>query len=217
MKTAPNQSLQKRRESVASFGIVWCPASLTRNRWAKMKPLGYLMIFSAALVSLGAASPADTIPSEVHAEFGWRDCFQADADFKVDLDLCVYSTGISDHWSEVVYVHARRSKDDLGTAPFFAHPIDSGASARAATVHVVPNPKKDGLHIHLSLQWSEGDVRRRVDEEVVVPYLKEASGVAGSFRYSVAWKEIRPNQPPLPTPGKCPPSNHDQLPGAADL
>jgi GNAT superfamily N-acetyltransferase len=26
-----------------------------------------------------------------------------------------------------------------------------------------------------------------------------------------------PNQPPLPTPGKCPPSNHDQLPGAADL
>jgi hypothetical protein len=25
------------------------------------------------------------------------------------------------------------------------------------------------------------------------------------------------NQPPLPTPGKCPPSNHQQLPGAADL
>jgi hypothetical protein len=27
----------------------------------------------------------------------------------------------------------------------------------------------------------------------------------------------RANQPPLPTPGKCPPSTHDQLPGAADL
>jgi hypothetical protein len=30
-------------------------------------------------------------------------------------------------------------------------------------------------------------------------------------------QESQPNQPPLPTPGKCPPSNHDQLPGAADL
>ena len=29
--------------------------------------------------------------------------------------------------------------------------------------------------------------------------------------------KVTANQPPLPTPGKCPPSKHDQLPGAADL
>ncbi|HAM21734.1 MAG TPA: hypothetical protein DCQ04_05555 [Actinobacteria bacterium] len=32
-----------------------------------------------------------------------------------------------------------------------------------------------------------------------------------------AFSERQPNQPPLPTPGECPPSNHSQLPGAAGL
>ena len=38
--------------------------------------------------------------------------------------------------------------------------------------------------------------------------------VSNRHRYQ---KKTRPNQPPLPTPGKCPSSSHDQVPGAADL
>ena len=30
-------------------------------------------------------------------------------------------------------------------------------------------------------------------------------------------KSRKPNKTPLPTPGKCPPSNHSPVPGAADL
>ena len=45
-----------------------------------------------------------------------------------------------------------------------------------------------------------------------------AVGIGGSvMRCAIEEKHRQANQPPLPTPVECPPSNHGQVPGAADL
>jgi len=148
-----------------------------------------LVALLACATALGQGSDLGDDP----VRFGWRDCFQPDAELSADFEISVEQGDISDRWCEVVYLRAKRSEKELGVAPFFSHQIDHGDSPRAATVHFIPTPKTDGLHVRLTLQWWESGAQKSADGDAVIPYLKDASGVAGPFRFSAIWKKSRAN------------------------